>query len=179
MSELEKIVSWLNSIGLKVIVGEPPEYVERFLPDVVVFNGEIYVTQETKICNLLHDAGHVAVTPAEFRSVLTGDLSLEENEQSRLILENKYFNLVSGQDELFRLIHGGEQAAIAWSYAAGFVNNLNADIIFPKDLADIENAFRMSHNNTLAAHPGIAELYHSGMIESKAAFPKMKRWLQI
>jgi hypothetical protein len=90
-----KIAGFLTEIGIEVIAARIAE--ETFLPGILVKNGSLLV-DESKLAypgDLLHEAGHIAVTPGALRTSLNG--------------------VVAESDEHIEAL---EAAAIAWSYAA-------------------------------------------------------------
>ncbi|MEK6304608.1 MAG: hypothetical protein AABO41_28325 [Acidobacteriota bacterium] len=98
-----KIVAFLREIGLEVRTAEIGA--ETVLPGIDVDHGAILI-DESKLTypgDLLHEAGHVAVTPAEKRKRLGGDVGKKASE---------------------------EMMAIAWSYAAAVHLGLDLRILF-------------------------------------------------
>jgi hypothetical protein len=102
----QRIVEFLNGIGLGVNTGEVPD--TTFLPGIHIVNGGLLV-DEARLKypgDLLHEAGHLAVMPPERRTSIEGD---------------------TGSD-------GGEElAAIAWSYAAALHLDLPPEVVFHPD----------------------------------------------
>lgn len=91
----EKCVSFLNSIGIKIIFRKLET--NSFLPGLLIEKGTIVVDKDTleHAGDILHEAGHLAVVPTAHRHLLT-----EKNIIKRSNRE------------------GEEMMAIAWSYAA-------------------------------------------------------------
>jgi hypothetical protein len=68
------IVAFLREIGLSVVAGKVDD--ESFLPGIEVVDGGL-VVDEVKLKylgDLLHEAGHLAVTPSESRAHLSGEV---------------------------------------------------------------------------------------------------------
>lgn len=98
-----KIVTFLREIGLEIKVAEFHQ--PTFLPGIDVDQGALLVDQPklTYPGDLLHEAGHLAVTPAEKRKRLHGNVGKKASE---------------------------EMMAIAWSYAAAVHLELDLAILF-------------------------------------------------
>jgi len=152
-----KIVAFLREIGLAVRAAEIST--ETVLPGIEVNHGAILI-DESKLTypgDLLHEAGHVAVTPGEKRKQLGGDVGKKASE---------------------------EMMAIAWSYAAAVHLGLDLRILFHAggykgwSEALIEN-FAQGH------YFGVPMLQWIGLTVdarrarelSIAPYPKMIRWL--
>jgi hypothetical protein len=90
-----RIGGWLRGIGIPVEAAELPG--DTFLPGILLKGGRLRV-DEARLAwpgDLLHEAGHVAVAPAEVRERLGGAMELPGVDVAQL-----------------------EWGAIAWSYAA-------------------------------------------------------------
>ena len=71
---LERILAFLHAIGIEV--REAPVSGDAFLPGVRIEDGALVVDRATLRWpgDLLHEAGHIAVTPAALRPALPGVL---------------------------------------------------------------------------------------------------------
>jgi hypothetical protein len=90
-----RIIDFLNQIGIKVSFNEIPE--NTFLPGLKISEGSLII-DTTKLIypgDTLHEAGHIAVIGKNKRSILNDNM-----------LDNSSVSA------------GNEMAAIAWSYAA-------------------------------------------------------------
>lgn len=152
-----KIVAFLREIGLVVRSAEITK--ETVLPGIDVDHGAILI-DESKLSHpgdLLHEAGHLAVTPAEKRKQLGGDVGKKASE---------------------------EMMAIAWSYAAAVQLGLDLRILFH---ADGYKGWSESliENFTQGRYFGVPMLQWIGLTAdekrakelSLAAYPAMIRWL--
>ena len=101
-----KIVNFLVEIGLEVRATVIEE--ETFLPGILIDHGALLVDEEKLNYpgDLLHEAGHLAVLPAEQRKLLQKDAGKKAAE---------------------------EMMAIAWSYAALVHLGLEPTIVFHAD----------------------------------------------
>lgn len=98
-----RIARFLTSIGLAVRSGDVPD--KTILPGIQIEHGEL-VVDEARLSypgDLLHEAGHLAVLPAENRTVQGAD---------------------AGSDL------GNEIAAICWSYAAAVHLQIDPAMVF-------------------------------------------------
>lgn len=159
---LARIVAFLRDIGLDVREGLVAD--EAFLPGVQVLGGRI-VYDPARLAwpgDLLHEAGHVAITPAARRGELPG------------LLEGLPVDA-----------HGGEVDATAWAYAACVALGLAPDVLFHaggyrghgQDLA------MMYSLGVFPGAPGLARagLAHVGPdaeAQGLPCYPRMVRWLR-
>lgn len=193
--DCQKIATWAQSIGLIVKKIDKVEdawelNVRPFLPRVWIKNGIVYFDKWTHPSNLLHDLGHIAVTPSWLRPHLSGSLNWEPIPELVKLVESKCDATAEKGSELLQnwniLIHGDEQAAIAWTFvaaqAAGVDDFLPFEIGFdnPESSTDEElyESLSISAASNGCYHAGIASLYHGGMLKSKTAFPKLSKWIQ-
>jgi len=152
-----RIVAFLREIGVEVRVAEISE--ETILPGISVDHGTILVDEFrlTYPGDLLHEAGHVAVTPAERRKRLDGDVGKKASE---------------------------EMMAIAWSYAAAVHLGLDLRILFHaggyKGWSEA-----LIENFTQGRYFGVPMLQWIGLTADEkqarhlsiAPYPTMIRWL--
>lgn len=158
----ERIAKFLNEIGIEVLSAKLSG--ETFLPGISVKNGKLIVDEEKLLYpgDLLHEAGHIAVTPARFRDEINDEISLPE-------------------------LHPGvlETEAIMWSYAACVQLDLDPQIVFHPN-GYLGNSEALLFNFTLGVFPGVNQLEDAGMTLSRKAaadsgtesFPKMVKWLK-
>lgn len=144
----DRIAGFLNEIGLTVRAGEIPE--RTFLPGIHVARG-VLVVEESRLAypgDLLHEAGHLAVTPAALRDSIDGD---------------------AGD-------YGGEEmAAIAWSYAAAVYLGLSPDVVFHA-AGYRGGASNLIENFGAGRYIGVPFLKWIGLTDD--AYPAMTRWLR-
>lgn len=157
-----KILEFMNEVGIGVRVGDVPD--GTFLPGIEVIDGELSV-DPAKLKHpgdLLHEAGHLAITPAADRGALSGEV----------VTPNSLAELV-------------ELEAILWSYAACVHLAIDPRIVFHEDgYGGRSEALLL--NFQLGVFPGLSGLERQGMTLSRAAaeqlgelpFPKMKKWLK-
>ncbi len=153
-----RIAAFLTEIGIETRAGAVSE--DAFLPGIAV-NGGILVIDERRLAHpgdLLHEAGHIAVTPPERRP------RMDDN---------------AGQDG------AEEMMAIAWSYAAALRIGIDPEIVFHEEgyrggsQSVLEN-FRTGH------YFAVSTLQWAGMTRdvkqaretNTPAFPHMLRWVR-
>lgn len=157
-----KIAKFLNEIGIRTI---PAEFdAETFLPGVMVKNGALLVDEKKLLFpgDLLHEAGHLAVAPADLRQALSDEVALPE------------FNL-----------NVLEAQAITWSYAACLHLEIDPRVVFHKNGYKGQSEHLLL-NFSFGVFVGLNGLEEYGMAFSEAksrengapAFPKMQKWLR-
>jgi len=99
----EQLAAFLRGIGLEIEHRELDD--ATFLPGLALENGRIIIDEAKMLYpgDILHEAGHLAVTPAAERHLCGGNLA------------------VGG---------GEEMAAIGWSYAAALHIGINPAVVF-------------------------------------------------
>jgi len=157
-----KIADFLREIGIAVISAELDK--ETFLPGILVKDGKLLV-DEAKLAfpgDLLHEAGHLAVVPADLRESLSDEVVLPGINLSVL-----------------------EAQAIIWSYAACLHLGIDPRIVFH------EGGYKgksesLLFNFGLGAYIGLTGLEENGMAFTErkaralgiAPFPQMQKWLR-
>jgi hypothetical protein len=177
---LGRVVAFLQSLGFVMIEGEPCQNPDgrEFLPGVSIQPGMtiVYtVSRLESVGDLLHDAGHVAVTPSLFRSQLSYDLSILETLADEYMAAHPF--LVDGQEDpvMRGLLQAGEQEAQAWSYAAAVAAGIDPGLVMYADSAERSHSGLVGLR--LGQHAGIHGLAAGGMTTCRV-FPRMLRWLQ-
>lgn len=153
---IPRILAFLASIGIPVTA--EPVTDDSLLPGVTVRNGGlVYDPALPWPGDLLHEAGHIAVTDPALRPTLTE---------------------VSGDP-------AEEMAAIAWSYAAALAAGVDPALVFHGEGyqgggGNLVDALARDHA------PGVPMLHYYGMTALKKhaaelglpAYPEMARWLR-
>jgi len=158
---LDIIEAFLTSIGLPP-VHEPLE--SSLMPGVTLRRGQLVVDRARVEWpgDLLHEAGHLAVTPAALRSSLDDMIPVERQTP-----------------------HGGEAEATAWAFAAVTALNLPPSVLFHAGgYHGRSEALIFSY--TMGSWPGAGGLCATGMAASAAdaaargvaSYPHMLRWLR-
>jgi hypothetical protein len=147
-SLLSRVTGFLSSIGIVVRL-EPIDHA-TILPGLTVDHGELVVDQARlrHVGDVLHEAAHIAVTPADERPGL---------------------NVNVGDDG------GSEMAALAWSYAAARHLDIDPRIVF-HDGGYRGGAQSLIDNFDNGRYVGVPILAWRGMTTDRD-FPIMSRWL--
>lgn len=153
-----RIAQFLASIGIAVRAGDLP--LNTFLPGIIIDRGTLVIDEDrlTYPGDLLHEAGHLALMPAEDRANAGPD---------------------AGKDD------GFEMAATAWSFAAAIEMKLPLEIVF-HDGGYRGNSRAIIENFTRGRYFGVPILAWLDMtvdpikpaVLSIPPFPNMRRWLR-
>lgn len=152
-----RIVEFLREIGLEVRTAGLSEH--TFLPGITIDRGGVVYdpARLTYPGDLLHEAGHVAFTPARDRPQLSGHATSDLGE---------------------------EIAAIAWSYAAAVHIEIDPSHVF-HDGGYRGGSRAFVENFREGRFVGVPMLEWAGMAEEKTrrntpavAFPRMLKWLR-
>ena len=159
---INKIADFLRGIGIVLIPAKLDA--QTFLPGILVSGGKLLVDEEklTFPGDLLHEAGHLAVAPADLR----------ENLSEEVILPGVNLDILEAQ-------------AITWSYAACVHLGIDPRIVFHKG-GYRDNSESLLLGFTLGLYLGLKDLEENAMAfsERKAAelgvapFPQMQKWLR-
>jgi len=146
---IETIRGFLDGIGIPAIEDELPT--TTFLPGVTMRGGAVLFDRARLAYpgDLLHEAGHVAFTPAAERAALTPETS---------------FDL------------GEDHAAIAWSYAALLHIGLDPKIVF-HDGGYKGNSSAFIANFAKRQYVGVP-LLQWVELTTMEEFPSMRKWLR-
>ncbi|MEZ9819492.1 hypothetical protein AB4238_02540 [Shewanella sp. 10N.286.45.A1] len=157
-TELKAILQFFDHLGLAYQLTSVRS--DSFMQGMDIKNGVLLIDRKSLIHvgDLLHEAGHIAVTEEAVRHKLQGDVSRSGHQA------------------------GEEMAAIAWSWAALKHIGLRPELVFHEDgykqgSKSIIDAFKS--NNGF----GIPLLVYWQMCLSlqnnSAGFPKMQNWLRL
>jgi hypothetical protein len=160
--ELEKVLSFLNKIGIDIVEKELEE--TTFLPGLTLGSNCIYVDFEKLLYpgDILHEAGHLAVTTASERK-LVGTEAMSKDWPTQ----------------------GDEIGAILWSYAA--INHLELSLEFvfhPNGYKNNSDWFISNFNSgnyiglPFLEWAGLTLSENRAIAEGKKAFPVMQKWLR-
>ena len=157
-----KIADFLKEIGIAVSSAKLDK--ETFLPGILVSGGKLLVDEEklTFPGDLLHEAGHLAVAPADLRKSLSEEVILPDANPDIL-----------------------EAQAIIWSYAACVHLGIDPRIVFHEGgYKGRSESLLLGFN--LGLYMGLNGLEENGMAFSEgkavelgvAPFPQMQKWLR-
>ncbi len=159
--EVKKVLQFLNEININVI---EKELGTTFLPGLDLGPNCIYIDYNNLLYpgDILHEAGHLAVTTSVERKLIgTAEISSEWP------------------------THGEEIAAILWSFAAAKYLNLPLEFIFHPNGYKNDSDWLIS-NFSNENYIGLPLLEWMGLClgnelaakEGKAAFPAMLKWMR-
>ncbi|WP_102796028.1 hypothetical protein [Bowmanella denitrificans] len=155
-SDTDKIVAFLRRVGINVHYSSIET--KTFLPGLLIERGQLLIDREKLKYpgDLLHEAGHIAVTEPEHRPRLTGDVH--------------------------QCGHGPaeEMSAIAWSWAASREIGIHPEVLFHPD------GYKGASENYIEAFQlaqgfGYPMLIYWGLTNPPGepdGYPKMARWLR-
>jgi hypothetical protein len=162
MQSLDRILSFLDEIRLPVAEGPVPEH--AFLPGVRIDGGVVVYDRAALRWpgDLLHEAGHIAVTPSRLRPALN-----------------------DGLDAVPAAAHAGEAEATAWAYAAVVHLRLEPSVLFHDGGygGHSEGLIRsFAHGVNLGAHglaqAGMTAIGTRAQHVGVAPYPRMLQWLR-
>lgn len=157
-----KIVKFLNEIGIKIIQTKLGD--DCFLPGIVVENGKLLVDEEKLEYpgDLLHEAGHLALAPADIRPHLSGEVVIPDVNMDTM-----------------------EVQVTAWAYAATVYLGLQPQILFH------QGGYRGKSESliftfSMGVYPGANGLENFGMTAfgenaeklGVAPYPNMLKWVR-
>lgn len=154
---LYKILGFLESIAIAVVHTEIEG--DTFLPGLRIEHGKLLIDQSKLkyVGDILHEAGHIAVSPFAHRSNLNGDIMIN--------------SASSG---------GEEMAAMLWSYAACKHIDLDPTIVFHEEGYKDESQWLLDQY-CQDIYPGLPLLQWMGLTYTETEsykFPKMKKWVR-
>ncbi|GAB3582862.1 hypothetical protein [Hymenobacter daeguensis] len=155
-SPLPAMRRFLAEIGLETEEKRLPK--NTFLPGLLIDGGRLLIDPARLLYpgDVLHEAGHLAVTPAAERAQLSGNVMANKPEQQ-------------GTD-------GEEIAAMLWSYAAALALDIAPEVVFhPQGYRD-QSAWILN-NYRQGIYPGLPLLVWMDLTTT-ADFPRMTRWLR-
>ena len=174
---IKKTVEFLRKIGFEVVYLPGAS---GFIDGIRIVDGALHVDPQCQPSALLHEAGHLAIIPAEFRSHMNDDLEIGIN---------KMFDEISNRqldpDHPLQVaaIQCSDCEATAWAWAAGVAVGLKPEEIIQNN--EYENTGRdIRMMLQVGKYFGIHGLARSGMCKigpgsiPEQRFPVMQYWLQ-
>ncbi len=145
---LARIVDFLTAVGVDVRL----ERIDRatVLPGLTIDHGALVIDEAAlrHVGDVLHEAGHVAITPLADRAALNTNV---------------------GDDG------GNEMGALAWSFAAARHLGIDAEVVF-HDQGYRGGARALVENFTAGRYIGVPMLVWRGLT-TEQDYPVMARWL--
>jgi len=150
---LPPILAFLADIG--IVIEETTLNDDTFLPGILIHEGRLLLDRQRLRYpgDVLHEAGHIAVTAAAERPALGGNITENKPEKE-----------------------GEEMAVLLWTYAASLAINLPAEVIFHPDGYKNQSAWLLE-NFRSGQYLGLPLLAWMGL-SNAAEFPRMTCWLR-
>jgi hypothetical protein len=175
-----KAVAFLEGLGLRTRFDSDAR---GFLSGVGIRRGELVVVQpnDDLACELLHEAGHLAVLPGMFRDEASGDL--DDVNKAMSDWTDQHLAAIHPDDPRMRaILQSGECEAVAWSYAAALAIGIDTRIPFYRGFDD--EGLSLHDQVASGYYFGVHGLVAGGMTDlprphSTTPYPRMKRWLQV
>lgn len=166
------IIEFFSEIGLEA---KPKPGAAGFIESTEIAGGVLFYDPDKALpSNLLHEAGHLAVLPSQYRSWADGDL----DETYPLIGDDVFRRYPADHPIMIRAMQSGEAETTAWAWAAGRHLGIPDDIIILDSEYGGEGANIRLHLQ-LNSYLGINGLRAGGMCSSVRDYPKMTYWLQV
>jgi hypothetical protein len=180
-----KVANWARAIGLDVRqisdTNFPNTDIKPFFPDIWLDRGKVYYNEKTHPGDLLHELGHLAVTPSWLRPYLKGNVEdwTYNTSAEMQALEDEH------KDDPFFGCYGDEMAAIAWSYAAACAADIDDFLPFEQGFEingegtgeQLYESLNMSAIGQYTYHDGIYHLVYFGMLQAEKQFPNLCKWI--
>lgn len=183
----DDILKELHAIGIPA--QESPGIMTGFLPYICIEGGMLYIDRRCPISDILHEAGHIAVFPAEYRDLICGDVSYAQKLLLRALDRKMRANEVHPDDAFYRAVMAtGDPEVTAWAWAFGKFLGIPEDKIIDHGYGDNWESVRLGLS--LNAYIGIHGLAFAGWCVAGAGytaqklsarsgipvFPKLARW---
>lgn len=166
-----RVIVFLEDIGIPVSVRQGAS---GFLDLVSAEAGGLVIDPACSASNLLHEAGHLAIIPGQFRPMAQGDLSdVEQAMGEAMLLEPPDSPLARA------VLQASEGEASAWAWAAGMHLGLPSGIVIQDEDYDGGGALVRSMLSA-GRHFGVHGLHHAGFCDLRGpgAYPVMRHWVQ-
>ncbi|WP_321889626.1 hypothetical protein [Paraburkholderia bannensis] len=171
-----RVIEFLNGIGIPTCYESGAS---GFAKGCRIGRGTLAVDPACRISTLLHEAGHLAITPRRYRSWMDGDLYAGQ----RRMLDAVCNGDLHPDEPLYRaVIQCSDPEATAWAWAAGVALGLPGEEIVRDDEYDGEGgAIRLALQ--LRAYFGVHGLAHAGfcLIRDRngvSGWPHLRYWTQ-
>ncbi len=155
-NDIDRMLNFFTEIRIKYHICSIEE--KTFLPGVKISDGALLIDFEKLLYpgDLLHEAGHIAVSDEVSRAHLTGDMQDEGHQAA------------------------DEMATIAWSWAAAQHLNIAPEVLFHKDgyKGGSESLIRAFRDNGGFGYPLLYTWFMCEQPDHPQGYPKMLRWLR-
>ncbi len=170
---IARTIEFVRSVGLDVRVAKGP--IRGFIRHVRIEQGVLLIDDKCAASALLHEAGHLAIIPGDFRHLASSNVS----KAIRVGFEAANaagLDAIPDEPMICAMMQTSDPEATAWAFAAGRAIGVPDDqIILDREYGGDGRMQRVM----LAGghHLGIHGLQHAGMCRVRQ-YPEMIRWLQ-
>jgi|SRR5579859_346840 len=181
---LQRAFDFVESIGLPIAWHAGAA---GFVDHIRIQDGSLLVDERCEASTLLHEAGHLAITPGRFRPLMNDNVSAGIN---AMMAQIQALDL-HPDDPLYRAaIQCSDPEATAWAWAAGAAIGLPPKTVIQDheydctgDAVRFQLMASLKATTRVTGHPGIHGLAHAGMCALRAGtalpmYPKLVNWLQ-
>lgn len=176
---IQKTIDFLiNEVGIPVSIEDG---VKGFAGPVIIRNGELVISPECHPSALLHEAGHLAITPADFRHLMDGNLYQSFKEIDRIVTD---LDLDPEHIIVRAFMQMSDPEATAWAWAAGkHLGIPEEDIILDSEYDNSGKLIRMQLS--MNGYLGINGIASAGFCKTskrlanysgEKCFPELNRW---
>jgi hypothetical protein len=167
-NNVQKALRFLESIGIGYTLVDEAN---GFINHIDIRDGILLISPAALVSDILHEAGHLAVFPVNFRHRVNSDI--ED------CLDGIFYELETLGPEHpgnVSMMHCSDTEATAWAWAAGkHLGIADADIITDQSYEGEGATIRLMLS--MRAYFGINGLIASGMT-SKHTYPTLNKWVQ-
>jgi hypothetical protein len=153
-ARIDPLLTFVRGIGLEVREASlKGQY--TFLPGLLIERGVLVLDRKRLLYpgDILHEAGHIALTPSAERHLLSANITENHPEKE-----------------------GEELGVLAWSYAASQVLQLPPEVVFHPDGYRSQSAWLIDSFQT-GSNIGLPLLVWMGLTTADT-FPRMQQWLR-
>ncbi|MCB2408436.1 hypothetical protein [Hymenobacter lucidus] len=153
-TQVDPLLTFVREIGLQVREASLKGHT-TFLPGLLIDQGVLVIDRKRLLYpgDILHEAGHIAVTVATERHLLTANVTEHHPEKE-----------------------GEELAVLAWSYAASVALQLPPEVVFHPAGYKSQSEWLINNFQT-GQNIGLPLLVWMGLT-THDTFPRMTRWLR-
>lgn len=182
---VQQVVEFVRGLGIAVAVCTDEAAAESFLPNVEILDGGLVVRPGVFPGDILHEAGHLATMPAQFRPLATGQLREAFAAMSRYLEANPMGLATYPEDPVARgVMQCSDPEATAWQFAAGQHLGMPDEWLFPLG-SYAGDAVAVLLSLKAGGHMGINGLQAAGWTLNRAnpfrpnipVFPQLAFWL--
>ncbi|MBN3761209.1 hypothetical protein [Burkholderia sp. Ac-20365] len=172
----DRVMRFLNEIGIPVLyeIGAT-----GFSEGCSIRRGALYVDPTCRVSTMLHESGHLAITPRCFRSLMDGNLFAGQREMLRIVADA----CLHPDEPFYRaVIQCSDPEATAWAWAAGAELGLpGEEIIRDDEYGNDGDSVRLALQ--LRSYIGVHGLAHAGFCAIRnrpgvTGWPHLHFWTQ-